>query len=128
MQRTLSLRTVAPFGIGFFRREPVCEDCSRSYKSVWRITRYSRDELCSHKMIRSIILGFRSGCSGCLRQAHSKLGSAGRNAKEVERGQLTLKCCPGCADELLSFEFQRYDGHRWERVEQSSFVEVLRLT
>ena len=101
---------------------PVCEDCRRGYKTVWRIIRYSGNEVSSHKMIRSIILGFRSGCSGCVRRTHSAVGNAARSRKEAGRGRLTLKCCPGCADELLSFEFQRYNGRRWKSVEESSFV------
>jgi hypothetical protein len=125
MQRTLSPMTVAPFADALVRRRPVCTDCRRTYRTVWRIVRYSEDERCSHKMIRSILLGFRSGCSGCVRSALLELGNAGRNAKETQRGQLTLKQCPRCSDEYLSFELQCRSGRRWTAVAASSFAEVL---
>lgn len=101
-----------------------CEYCRRRFKTLWRVTRYSADEVCSHKMIRAMILAFRSGCSGCVRSVYAGLGQAGRHAREAERGRLTLKSCPGCADERLSFEFQRHTGRRWKTLDASSFAQV----
>ena len=121
MQRALANLTTTVFGARDIERSAVCGDCRRRFKTLWQITRYSGDELCSHKMIRTMILALRSDCSGCIRATYARLGKPTRNAKETERGQLTLKACPGCADELLTFEFQRFDGRRWQAVAASTF-------
>jgi len=124
MLRMFNNLVAAAFGHWTRRPQMFCEDCRRQFKTVWRVTRYSADEPCSYKMIRSMILAFKSGCGGCVRATYARIGSAGRHAKETERGQLTLKSCPNCADELLSFEFQRYAARRWETVDESSITEV----
>ena len=121
MQRALASFTAAAFGARNTERPGVCGHCHGRFRTLWQVTRYSGDERCSHKMIRTVILAFRSECSGCIRAAYARLGKPGRDARESERGQLTLKACPSCANESLTFEFQRFDGRRWQSIAASSF-------